>query len=377
MGRAVRRVVLAGLAAGAVLLCGGGLARAQTAAVERTADGGAAMVVHATSGRDYFASSFLGAGGLPSRFAWRVGFRSGPQLLPEQAREGCTASVTLFEFECVLPDGAVPRPPVLYAEQGDDGVDLHLAGGPVVLYAGAGDDIVTAVRTDGAGVSQPPAGAPLAGVRSEIYGGTGDDSINRFGHDWLQLYGPLPASCRTGPHAPLGAVLRGGPGQDRVCDTLGDDRLVVSDGEPDAAGCTDGRDLVVADQFDFVVGECERVERAGRHAAAAFEVITEVVEAYDRHLLVVVVGCQSDGPAWCPVRLRLTWPGRGKQLGKVQEFGMARGYTVRPFFRFLEDTLDRLARTGVRATTFTELRSGRVVRTSRLLEVPPLPEGGN
>jgi hypothetical protein len=372
MGRAVRRVVLAGLAAGAVMLCGGGLSRAQTAAVERTADGGSAMVVHATSGRDYFASSFLDAGGLPSRFAWRVGFRLGPQLLPMQAGEGCTISVTMFEFECALPDGAAPRPPLLYAEQGDDGVDLHLAGGPVVLYAGPGDDTV---RTAGPG--RQSGGQPVAGVRSEIYAGTGDDSVGQFGSDPWQLYG-LPGSCRSGPQAPAGAVLYGGPGSDRVCDTVGEDRLVVTDGEIDLAACADGRDVVVADRVDAVLGECERVERASpprRQAAAAYETLVWEQEAYDRHILAVAVGCQADGPAFCPVRLRLTWPGRNRQFGPVREFGVARGYAARLLFRFLEDTLDRLARTGVRATTFTELRSGRVVRTSRLLRVPRLPEG--
>lgn len=359
-------LLLAGLAAGVVLLCGAGPVRAQTAAVEQTADGGALVVVRATSGPDSFSVAAGGPSSLPS---WRVGFMY-RALLPEQAGAGC--SVVMFEFECVLPDGAAPRPPALYGEQGADLVDLQHAGGPVLVYGGPGDDTI---RTAGPGGQS--GGQPVAGVRSEIYAGTGDDSVGQFGSDPWQLYG-LPGSCRSGPQAPAGAVLYGGPGSDRVCDTVGEDRLVIRDGEIDAVACGDGRDVVVADRVDAVLGECERVERAGppgRQAAAAYETLVWEQEGYDRHILAVAVGCQADGPAFCPVRLRLAWPGRNRQFGPVREFGVARGYAARLLFRFLEDTLDRLARTGVRATTFTELRSGRVVRASRLLRVPRLPEG--
>jgi hypothetical protein len=374
MGRVSCCVLLSGLAAGVAMLAAPGPVRAQTAAVERTPDGGARVVVRATSGADLFSLTALAPAPL---FSWRAGLRY-RQALPEQAGEGC--SVVMIEFVCVLPHGAAARPPDLYGERGHDYVYLHEAGGPVRLHGGPGNDTVSLFERGAQDGARPLANTPLDALRSEVYVGAGDDSVGQAGRDQLQLYGPLPGSCRSGPLAPLGAVVYGGPGSDRVCDTLGDDRLVVRDGEIDAAGCTDGRDVVVADRADAVLGDCEQVERAGRpgrQGAAAFETIVDENEGLDRVSLAVAVACQADGPRFCPVRLRLSWPGSGKQLGKQLQFGVARGFVARPLFLLHEYTLERLARTGVRATTFTELRSGRLVRTSRLLRVALPPESGS
>ncbi len=64
--------------------------------------------------------------------------------------------------------------------------------------------------------------------------------------------------------------VRGGDGNDRLDggygrDTLqggrGADVITTDDGDPDTISCGPGRDRVVADTFDRVAGDCERVMR--------------------------------------------------------------------------------------------------------------------
>jgi hypothetical protein len=52
-------------------------------------------------------------------------------------------------------------------------------------------------------------------------------------------------------------VLTGGPGRDVLNGGAGADRLLVRDGVRDVAGCGPGRDTVLADGADVVLGDCE------------------------------------------------------------------------------------------------------------------------
>jgi RTX calcium-binding nonapeptide repeat (4 copies) len=52
-------------------------------------------------------------------------------------------------------------------------------------------------------------------------------------------------------------VLTGGPGRDVLNGGAGADRLLVRDGVRDVAGCGPGRDVVVGDGADVVLGDCE------------------------------------------------------------------------------------------------------------------------
>jgi Ca2+-binding RTX toxin-like protein len=53
----------------------------------------------------------------------------------------------------------------------------------------------------------------------------------------------------------------GDPNGDELSGGRGRDRFKVRDGEVDRVFCGDGRDRVIADQFDLVAGDCERTIR--------------------------------------------------------------------------------------------------------------------
>jgi Ca2+-binding RTX toxin-like protein len=53
----------------------------------------------------------------------------------------------------------------------------------------------------------------------------------------------------------------GDPDGDELTGGAGNDRFRVRDGEVDLVHCGDGRDTVLADQFDQVDNDCERVLR--------------------------------------------------------------------------------------------------------------------
>jgi hypothetical protein len=359
LGRAGRRGAVAGLAAAALLASVCAAALAGTVAVERSADGRAGVVFRGSSAHEGIRLSSLGT----TDRVWQVGQaeRLGATI---QAGESCTIP-SYSVIECVLPDGVPSRPAVVYGEAGSDVVDLHLVGWPVLAYGGPGDDDITSGELLGQG---GPLGPTPPG--SEIFGGPGDDQLNEFGADWGNRQRYPPSSCRN-RRALFGAKLVGGPGQDRVCDTAGDDLMVVRDGEQDLAGCTAGRDVVVADRLDFVGGACEQIRRAGRHGALAFDLYGSNDEGT---WVEVFAGCQADGPRLCDAELRLREPGRDGRLLRRKRFRVVRGEVIVLVFPWDDEPVNRLARTGVRATVVTKLRSGRVMRATRLLDVPRLLE---
>jgi hypothetical protein len=93
-----------------------------------------------------------------------------------------------------------------------------------------------------------PAGA------STIIGTSSSETIRGTG-------GPDRISARNGDDRLYGLagddVLAGGPGQDVVRGGRGADRLLLRDGARDVAACGPGRDTVLADGADVVLGDCE------------------------------------------------------------------------------------------------------------------------
>ncbi len=73
--------------------------------------------------------------------------------------------------------------------------------------------------------------------------------------------GPDRISARDGDDKLFGLagddVLTGGPGQDVLRGGRGSDRLLLRDGSRDVAACGPGRDTVLADGADVVLGDCE------------------------------------------------------------------------------------------------------------------------
>jgi len=94
----------------------------------------------------------------------------------------------------------------------------------------------------------------LAALAASIVGTNGPETIRGTpGADRI--------SARAGDDRVFGLagddVLTGGLGRDVVNGGAGADRLLVRDGVRDIAGCGTGRDVVVADGADVVLGDCE------------------------------------------------------------------------------------------------------------------------
>ena len=178
------------------------------------------------------------------------------------------------------------------AKGGDDTVKA-LAGGDLVV-AGAGNDTVDGgagcdriFAGPGNDALEGGAGFSFRRARCErLHGGAGNDTSNGgIGRDFM-------SGGRDDDHQSGGPgsdkifanqgrdVSDGGPGDDvlwalsrkdvtAIGDTEGDelygaegrDRFLVRDGEVDLVHCGDDRDLVLADQFDQIDTDCERVLR--------------------------------------------------------------------------------------------------------------------
>ena len=119
----------------------------------------------------------------------------------------------------------------VHAGYGDDTVDG--GNGWDLLRGGRGDDVQSGGR-----------GADL------IFAGRGADRTD--GGDGPDLLWALARKDVTGIGDLSGDELSGGRGRDR---------FRVRDGEADRVVCGDGRDRVIADQFDVVAGDCERTIR--------------------------------------------------------------------------------------------------------------------
>jgi Ca2+-binding RTX toxin-like protein len=110
----------------------------------------------------------------------------------------------------------------------------------------------------------------LLGTRERdlIWGRAGNDFIDASPGNRKVLWrlDPNFADGGAGNDVILGRmgqdVLIGGPGRDLVSGGGQDDRILVRDGEVDVVRCSWGNaDTVVADRFDVVAADCERVRR--------------------------------------------------------------------------------------------------------------------
>jgi hypothetical protein len=371
------RFVVSWLAVGVCLVGVCSSAAAGTVAVETRLDGSAGVVFRAEPGvLDRISVS-------PSQTPGAVVLTWGSELGAGDGRTlaagaGCTSLsgygfADAYAFECLGPTDMLP--PVLFTGDRRDSVDLRLVGDRAVsIFGGPGDDRIASgpVSLDAAHAVQ--AAWPVGPV--VITGGPGDDSIQQHSASWSRPWEFPPRSCRYSG-ALRGGLLTGGPGEDGVCDTSGADTIMVRDGERDVAGCTEGKDTVVADRLDFVAGDCERIRR--RSPVGAVPLALEADDEFDVPWY-FVLGCSADGPKVCVGELRVRRPQpprlekpRGLMVSKP--FRLRRGrvtwLTVNPPYLDANQAVDW----GVRTVTITELPSGTRVRAGRTLRPPEPYEG--
>lgn len=143
-----------------------------------------------------------------------------------------------------------------------------------ILLVGSAGAIPGAARTGccpgPGGEDYAPVWSPDGSTLAFISLGGGDDAaLGQAGDDVLiggkerdRLIGGEGADLFYGEGS--GDVMLGGPGQDRLHGGRGEDRLLTADGEIDTLDCGSRMDSVVADQFDRVSRNCERVRRRRR-----------------------------------------------------------------------------------------------------------------
>ncbi|MDH3724358.1 MAG: PQQ-dependent sugar dehydrogenase [Thermoleophilia bacterium] len=104
-----------------------------------------------------------------------------------------------------------------------------------------------------------------------IHGGTDPDRVfGGAGRD--VLYGGLGADRLYG--GPGDDRLHGGLGSDRMWGGTGDDRFLARDRRRDTIACGAGGDTVLADRFDLVSADCERVVRPRSTGLPGLAVLT-------------------------------------------------------------------------------------------------------
>jgi hypothetical protein len=380
MGRLRRRVTIALVVAALPALPSP--ADAGRLAVETRADGTAAVVFRGEPGQADDVRLRAGPEGL-----WRVKL-PGPLVPSEPAIQlmvgaGCL-QVDLFNAECPSATGKA-LPGVVFADAGDDQVDLsEISGRLMTVDGGPGDDrISSGLRRDA--IYDLAAAAPqLPPETSLVMGGPGDDSLNEFGYAWSQEFAFPPFSCK-GPRQLFQAYLVGGPGEDRVCDTFGPDTLDIRDGERDLAACTNdfgpGNDVVIADRLDFVGGNCGTVRRRGHPGVMPLGLDSFNSESTAGDTWAFHLGCPADGPRRCVGQLRVRRPQppdakRSGGLYRQKRFNVSRGQVRIMHFLPPPRILHQGERFGVRAVVLTELPSGRQLRQERTFKPAPIPESG-
>jgi Ca2+-binding RTX toxin-like protein len=205
---------------------------------------------------------------------------------------------------------SVGTPAVLDGGAGDDQLSTAMNSSDTpVLRGGSGDDVLTILEGGGAQASGGAGndrivyvGAPFRQV-VRLDGGSGNDTytfpdhipagsiVPSRGFDTLDQSTVTHAlnfdmsTCPgcvervigtalddqivgdASPQAIFGGAgndaLDGGGGPDFISGQAGDDTIASQDGVFDFVGCGDGTDSVVADGFDFVLGDCETVTRGG------------------------------------------------------------------------------------------------------------------
>jgi hypothetical protein len=157
--------------------------------------------------------------------------------------------------------------------------------------------------------------------------------------------------------------------------------IAVKDGEPDMVGCTNGRDLVVADRFDWVGGNCDTVRRPGRYGALPVWLYAYDPE-FDDITWLFFVGCPVDGPKLCAGELRGRNPQppaakRSRGLYRTKRFRVRRGRVAGLSFVPPKRLVDGSVRFGVKAVVLTELPDAGQLRVERTFKPARLPEEGS
>jgi Ca2+-binding RTX toxin-like protein len=191
----------------------------------------------------------------------------------------CLISTATAVAARVVGDGGpntltgTPRADLIVGRGGDDTIDAR--GGCDHVFAGPGNDTVNGGAGwswwrrcerlfGGTGTDTINGGAG----RDFISGGRDDDVLNGgAGSDKIFANQGRDRSDGGAGNDVLWALSRkdvayiGDPNGDELSGGPGNDRFRVRDGEVDVVHCGDGHDTVLADQFDQIDNDCERVLR--------------------------------------------------------------------------------------------------------------------
>ena len=308
----------------AVVVCPAALAGTASVAIDADA---ATLVYRAAPGE----RNYLGLERDVPSGGYRVSeqqYRGAPVAVA--AGPGCAPS-TLQSVLCELPPGRPQKARIALGDRRDVVSFGDVGQLAVDVDGGAGPDFLTAPsahvptseqaweffalwgsepRLVPAGILDS-SGAPAA-PRSTLSGGPGSD----------ELWGGAGAD-----------VLVPGDGRDVVKGAGGDDRVAARNGSLDFVECDDGRDRVAVDRFDFVWNRCGSVSR--RPGAAAYPINARSDDPHEGPLvgqgplIVIAVGCPSDGPRVCNGEASI----RGGEVVVRRQFHVPRG-GVRQFLQF-------------------------------------------
>jgi Ca2+-binding RTX toxin-like protein len=263
---------------------------------------------------------------------------------------------------------------------GDDGNDSILSGlGDDLLVGNAGIDTVNYGTRSGVlvttGIEASGDGSEgeednVSGTVENVEASLGDDEVIADTDDDDNRFEGLTGDDRLvgnrGEDVLLGNQdndeIVGSGDQDSLLGGDGSDTINASDGIRDAINCGPGRDLLIADLFDPLGGDCERLMRAPVDDGPPGHVVGRRLRGAGDGTTTLRVVCPRKARVRCRGRLTLRRPGGGGALGR-------RGYDIAVGGRErVTVKLSSVPRTGSRvfAHTVEKGASQKGPRSSRL-----------